>query len=280
MSSPNVSATDIAAAAALLSDPRHAVTLPVAVRQALLASVSTPKRLQIDGSTAQCYVHSVTEDGRIRKFKEPWTIEWLRALPGGAVLYDVGANIGVTTLVAAERPGVRIVAIEPAPVNFASLVKNIALNGLSDRVCPLALGLGAHTGVMRLNLASDEAGAAMHSFGAILQLAGDPERIPTGAHQCMCMRLDDLVAWNGLPFPTHVKIDVDGAELDVLRGAGAVLADERCRAMQIEVVDQDASCERSTDVTALMTAAGWRETMRHGRRAEFPRVSDLQFVRA
>ena len=272
---------NLAAAAELLSDPSHAEALRVDMRQAILESMATPKRLQIEGSAVSCYVHSVTEDARIRKFKEHWTIDWLRSLRDGAVLYDVGANIGITTLIAAEDVGraVRVVAIEPAPTNFASLVKNVALNGLGDRVYPLAIGLGGHTAVTRLNLTTYEPGGAMHSFGDILQMDADRHLRPKGYHYCLCVRLDELVQWEGLPFPTHVKIDVDGGELQVLAGGRQVFRDPRCRAVQIEIVDADAACEQSRQVLDFMASAGFTEKARYPRRQEFPRGMDCQFVR-
>jgi FkbM family methyltransferase len=269
------------AAATLLADPAVAVTLRADQRQAVLESMTTPKRLGVAGSTARCYVHSVTEDGRIRKFKETWTIEWLRGLPGGAVLYDVGANIGITTLLAAENSAryVRVVAIEPAPANFASLVKNVALNGLSDRIYPLAIGLGAEAGVVPLQLASLEPGVAMHAFADFLQLEPDRQLEATARHFCPCLPLDVLVGWNGLPFPTHVKIDVDGAEWDVLRGGARVFADPRLVGVQVEVAEPASHPDRIGDVVAFMAAAGLTEVARYPRRQHPPYIADCQFAR-
>jgi hypothetical protein len=95
----------------------------------------------------------------------------------------------------------------------------------------------------------------------------------------MCLRLDDLVQWHGLPFPSHLKIDVDGGELEVLDGARAVLADPRCRGVQVEVVDQDDTHDRSRSVVSALTRAGLREAARFTRKPAFPQVTDLQFVR-
>jgi FkbM family methyltransferase len=270
---------DLKVAAALLADPARAVALPMEMRQRLLESMATPKALQVEGTSARCFVHSVTEDARVRKFKEPWTIEWLRSLPADAVLYDIGANIGITVLIGAlgPSPGVRVVAIEPAPINFASLVKNVALNGLSDRVYPLPVGVGAATGVAALNLATRDPGGAMHSFGSILQIEGDLPRQSEGLHYCLCARLDDIVRWNGLPFPTHVKIDVDGSEWDALQGGSEVFRDPRVRAVQIEVCDVDG--ERTPKVKAFMAAAGLHEVACHARRPQRPSIADWQFAR-
>jgi FkbM family methyltransferase len=271
----------VAQAAALFSAPASLAALNMQQRQAILENMSTPTRLGIDGSKLRYYVHSPTEDARIRKFKEPWTIEWLRSLPATAVLYDVGANIGITALIAAEAltGAIRVVAIEPAPANFASLVKNTVLNGLSQTVCALPIGLGSTTGVLPLKLTTYEPGGAMHSFGDFQPQKPGREVKTQGYHYCLCARLDDLVKWNGMPFPTHIKIDVDGSELDMLAGARRVFHDCRCRAAQIEVIDAYKGDGRSRKVVKFMLAAGFVVVGRYAHNRAFPRTVDFQFVR-
>jgi FkbM family methyltransferase len=254
--------------------------LTEAQRQTLLEELTAPRPLRIDGSNLRLHVHSVTEDARIRKFKEPWTIAWLRRLPSDAVLYDVGANIGITALVAAESvEGVKVVAFEPFPANFASLVKNIQANGLGTRVAPLAIGLGHETAVRLFNWVSSEPGGSLHSFGEIVQLSHTERIAPIGSHYCLCYRLDDLVRLPGLPFPSHMKIDVDGGELDVLAGAATVVADPKCQGLQVEVVDPDASRQRSREVTTTLSSAGLSLVAEFAHGESYPRVLDLQFER-
>jgi FkbM family methyltransferase len=67
------------------------------------------------------------------------------------VLFDVGANIGIATLIAARTPGTRAVAFEPEPANFARLTENLRLIGL-DNVVALPLALGDNSGIATLTL--------------------------------------------------------------------------------------------------------------------------------
>jgi FkbM family methyltransferase len=267
------------AAATLLAQADGMRGLDIGTRQALVEHLIAPMPVGVRDSHLRFYAHSVTEDGRIRKFKEPWTIDWLRSLPAGAVLYDVGANIGITSLIAAERVDrqIQVVALEPAPMNFASLVRNIVLNGFSDRVVALPVGLGPETGVEALNLSTWEPGGALHAFGDFG--FSKPDRIPTveGVHRCLRFRLDNLVRWRGLPFPTHLKIDVDGAEFDVLEGARAVMADPRLRGAQIEVVDRDAQVTQSRKMIDFMQSASF--TLIASYPHTYPGVTDHQFCR-
>src|SRR5665647_438398 len=95
--------------------------LSIAARQRLHGLLSEPKKTGISGSKLVFHVHTVTEDSRVRKFKEPWTIDWLKSVEPESVIYDVGANIGITALTAAEDSTrmIRVVAIEPFPEKFA-----------------------------------------------------------------------------------------------------------------------------------------------------------------
>ena len=249
------------------------------VRRLAVGALTAPRKLQVAGSTLAFHVHSAIESHRVSDVQEAWTIAWMRAVPPGSVVYDVGANIGIDSLIAAEREdrSVRVVAIEPFPANFASLVKNMVHNGLQDRVIPVPFGLGRTTGLVRYNWASAQPGGALHSFGAIVKPRTGQVVAPVAHHHCVCYRLDDLVKLPDLPFPTHIKIDVDGSELEVLAGAHEVLRDARCQALQIEVIDADDARPRSREVIGLLEGAGFSLVGEYAH--ALARVRDLQFAR-
>ena len=95
---------------------------------------------------------------------------WIEdSLEPGDTFYDIGANVGPFALVAAKlgRPGVRVVAVEAGAASFASLCRNIVLNGVTDTVIPLPISLGDRTELNVFNYSDLTAGAAIHS------LAGD-----------------------------------------------------------------------------------------------------------
>ncbi|MBL4690679.1 MAG: FkbM family methyltransferase [Rhodospirillales bacterium] len=68
------------------------------------------------------------------KVKEPVTIEWIGSFNKSDTLVDVGANVGMYTLIAAVTRGVRVFAFEPEAQNYSLLIKNILRNQLSDLV--------------------------------------------------------------------------------------------------------------------------------------------------
>ena len=165
--------------------------------------------------------------------KEPFTVAWIEAeLRPGEVLYDIGANAGAYSLIAATAvPTARIVAFEPSFATFALLCENIGLNGLGERITPIPVPLGASTGLASFRYTSTAAGAASHNPEGS---AGVVYEQPVLQHS-----LDDLVARFDLPRPNHVKLDVDGEELNVLTGAVDLLGSETLRTIMVELEPGD-----------------------------------------
>jgi len=135
------------------------------------------------------------------------------AIGPGATVVDVGANVGYNTVYASRRVGPtgRVVAIEPAADNLAVLRENIATNGLANVVVvPIAAGR-AHE--VRKFFLRGETSAVNSLFPESVYAA------VTSVEQVRVAPLDDLVDVD----PDLVKIDVEGAELEVLAGMTRLL---------------------------------------------------------
>lgn len=154
------------------------------------------------------------------------TAELTRHLAPGMTVFDVGANAGYYTVLAGRRVGPtgRVVAIEPLLCNVQHLARNVALNRL-DNVAIVTAAVSDHFGV---------ANFALGANCAMGHLADDDmSEIRTGAHASApltlvaTITLDSLVDRIGRQ-PDLVKIDVEGAEMEVLRGAVDTLSGARC----------------------------------------------------
>jgi FkbM family methyltransferase len=165
--------------------------------------------------------------------KEPDTVEWIREFAADEVLVDVGANIGLYSIMAASRD-VRVYAFEPESQNYALLNRNIYLNGMGERISAYCAALSDRTELGTLFLSGFTAAASCHSFGESVDFRARPMQaaFTQGAYSTT---LDGLVAAGAVPVPNHLKIDVDGIEHKVLAGAARTLADRRLRSVLVEV---------------------------------------------
>lgn len=131
----------------------------------------------------------------------------------GDTVFDIGANVGIFSVVLGTAVGAsgRAIAIEPMLENVVRLKNNLANNGLESHVSVMPLALGAVAGSVSLHLAKD---AAYHSLGVV-------EKGFRGQGEVFVemRRLDDVWTEIGRPAVSFVKMDVEGAEGDVLRGA-------------------------------------------------------------
>jgi FkbM family methyltransferase len=192
--------------------------------------------------------------------KEPFTVQWIeRWVRPGDVFYDIGANVGPYSLIAAKVTGngARVFAFEPSASSFHDLSRNILLNGCAKSVVPLPLALWSESCLLTFTVRSLSSGAAKHRLSSDLRI-----RTPL-AETIIGMRLDDLVERFGVPVPTHAKIDVDGYELDVLRGAEQTLARPEWRSIIVELDPEET--ERNGAIKALLAKAGFDSGRRHER---------------
>jgi FkbM family methyltransferase len=133
-------------------------------------------------------------------------------VPDGSVAIDVGANVGFFSLRFAHwvGDGGKVIAIEPEDLNYGSLIAALTREGLQDRVDALKAVAAAEAGSVFLEI------NPLHP--ADHKLSRDGTGIPVKA-----VTLDELVPDKRRLSPALVKIDVQGAEMLVLKGAGDIL---------------------------------------------------------
>jgi FkbM family methyltransferase len=146
-----------------------------------------------------------------------------RAKPG-SVVFDVGAHVGVLTIALAQRVGEtgHVYAFEPAPATAAVLRRHVAMNKLDDRVTVIEAVVSEVEGRLDLHVYGESMAASL-SRDAI-ELSPEVFEEPPEAISVVSTTLDAVAVREGRR-PTLVKIDVEGAELRVLRGMRTLLAD-------------------------------------------------------
>jgi FkbM family methyltransferase len=165
------------------------------------------KGLRIDvGSSAAAYVLGGFKP-ELQKFME------LNLKPG-SVFYDVGANVGFFSLLAARLSGSegRVISFEPIDENLSKLGENVRRNQFSNvRIIPIALG--AANGERTFQLSESP------TWGKFKGVAQEVPNKYVRDIAVQVRRLDDLVSAESLPPPDFIKVDVEGAEREVIDGA-------------------------------------------------------------
>lgn len=125
---------------------------------------------------------------------------------------DIGANVGTYTVLASGAVGARTISIEPVPSTYASLIDNIRLNDILNKVQALNIALGREIGELSFTTGL---GTVNHVVSE-KEVCVDAIRVPVDM-------LNNVLADQS---PTLMKIDVEGYETLVLEGGHRVLANE------------------------------------------------------
>ena len=166
--------------------------------------------------------------------KEPGTIAWINTFAPRCVFWDIGANVGVYSLYAAVARDCTVLAFEPAAPNYYGLNRNIVLNKLDWRVRAYCVALDRTCRLDLMQMRDETIGTALHTFGAPVDYKGDKFR-PAWQQGAVAVSIDMLVSRFEAPFPTHIKIDVDGLEVAVIEGGRHTFADPRFQSVLVEV---------------------------------------------
>lgn len=172
-------------------------------------------------------------------------------LAPGDAFFDIGANIGFFCLIAARRVGPRgqVYAFEPVPRNAEAVAESARLSGF-DTIRVFAEAAGATTGRGQLLLADHIGGAALASAGAPPDMNG---RLEVGI-----VAIDDAIARRDLRPPSLVKIDVEGAEIDVLGGMTQTLRRHRPKVIyEVDDATREGLDRKARRIAEFLTAAGY-----------------------
>jgi FkbM family methyltransferase len=154
--------------------------------------------------------------------KEPETLEWIDSVALNSVVWDIGANVGIYSIYLAKLKQCRVYAFEPSVFNLEFLTRNIFLNGLQYLITVVPLSLSNHVSENLFRMSSTQWGGALSTFGENLDQLGN-EFKEVFEYKTIGISMDQAVSFLNLPFPDHIKIDVDGIEHFILSGGSSVL---------------------------------------------------------
>jgi FkbM family methyltransferase len=161
----------------------------------------------------------------------------LHFLRAGDMFADVGANVGSYTILASGVIGCRTVAFEPDPAAAAALERNVSLNKIAERVELRIAAVGRRDGEVRFSIGLDTENHVLSGSDA------------TG--RSVPMQSLDRALFGNDRVPILIKMDVEGHEAEVLRGARALLREPRLKGILTE--------SRSPDVVEMLRSVGMTE---------------------
>jgi FkbM family methyltransferase len=181
------------------------------------------------------------------------------SLGPGDVFLDIGASVGVYTILSARRVGEagRVVAFEPEIQRFSWLQENLTLNGLCN-VRPFRVALGEEKGAGRL-----------YVKGMISPSLVAPKGHPEASAEYEPVEIvsgDEFWKIQDFPPPRVVKIDVEGVELSVLRGLRGLLSGPATRLLICEIHPWAGTSVQ--DVRGLVASMGFRDVATSPRQGE------------
>lgn len=203
--------------------------------------------------------------------KEPGTCEWIKnELKPGEIFYDIGANIGVYTILAAKTAGLggKVFAFEPHSANFTRLLDNIVVNNLQDIVIPCNFALNDESGFFPFNYRTSKVGTS-HSQLSSSQTVSLAKQHTEIFELKYSASIDSLITSGKFAGPHHIKIDVDGNELLILRGMKNLLSSpQRPRSIQVEI-DRRSRAE----IPRFMEAHNYVSSEKHFTRAGLKHIA-------
>lgn len=192
--------------------------------------------IEIEGLKLFFECPNKTTRWRVESFfrKEPETIRWIDTFTDQDLFIDVGANVGMYSIYAGARSKSTVLAFEPESQNFSLLNTNIYLNRLDSRVQAIPVSISNEIKLDTFNLSTWGSGESCHSVGEPIDFKGMPFK-PSFVQGTYKITLDSISARLASFKDTHLKIDVDGLEPDVISGAGELLHTRSLASLLIEI---------------------------------------------
>ncbi|MFY9725469.1 MAG: FkbM family methyltransferase [Bryobacteraceae bacterium] len=205
----------------------------------------------------------VTQAILVQRTWEPSTTqELLRHVPAGGTFVDVGAHVGWYTLKAAQVVGPKghVIAVEPNRETLVKLRDNIRASGVSAVVVVAPVACSDSESTLTL-YATSRANTGESSLSAA---NASQDTTIAASYPVRTRRLDDIVKEAGAGRVDAIKIDVEGAEVLVLKGAAQTL-DRDKPIVAVELIDRQLKAMGSSaaELTAFMRSHGYTPAGMH-----------------
>ncbi len=208
------------------------------IRWEIADLLNSPRKVSVDGIklTIPCENWITHFRWYLFKTKEKEVRKFLKdVMQAEDVLFDIGANIGVFSVYAAKiHPKSTIFSFEPEYSNLNLLKNNVLANKVNVQVNIFSVGISDEAGISKLHLSSTDSGAAVHTESKNNISTTDEGYKVVWNEGIMTTTLDEFCRDQQI-IPNCIKIDTDGNELKILKGATSTLKNPKLKNLIIEM---------------------------------------------
>jgi len=205
-----------------------------------LINKETFKTIQIGNKNIDFYIPSQNIIWRVKTLfsKEPETIDFINKFSNKKkiIFWDIGSNIGLYSIYAAViHKNIEVISFEPSITNLRTLGLNISRNKLTKKIKIITNPLSDKTNCLStMKETSSEEGSALNTFRENFDFQGKSFKSKL-EYQLLGLSIDYLIKRKILEVPDYIKIDIDGLEHLVLRGAKTILSSNKIKKISIEL---------------------------------------------
>ena len=205
-----------------------------------LINKETFKTIQIGNKNIDFYIPNQNIIWRVKTLfsKEPETIDFINKFSNKKkiIFWDIGSNIGLYSIYAAViHKNIEVISFEPSITNLRTLGLNISRNKLTKKIKIITNPLSDKTNCLStMKETSSEEGSALNTFRENFDFQGKSFKSKL-EYQLLGLSIDYLIKRKILEVPDYIKIDIDGLEHLVLRGAKTILSSNKIKKISIEL---------------------------------------------
>lgn len=188
---------------------------------------------KINGQKIFLFIPNYSTYWRANSFltREPDTIKWIDTFDENLCFWDIGSCVGQFSIYSSKFKNSDVVSFEPSTSNLRILSRNIYINNLQEKIKIMPLLLNSNDG---FNLFGENKFIEGGALNKILQNSSEKNDFEN-EYNMFGFSINTLVKGNFLRIPNYIKIDVDGAEYNILQGANIVLDSKDLKSILIEI---------------------------------------------
>jgi len=171
------------------------------------------------------------------------------------IFWDIGACVGNFSIYAGAKSG-KVYAFEPDGLTYSSLITNIYESNLLN-ITAYPIALGAYNKISDFNMQEFKIANAYNTADTTLGQTGK-EFIPEYTQNVCMFTAKKLITEFNFEIPTSIKLDVDGNEIEVLKGFGDILSNEIIKSIFIEL---DLENPRSKECDQILLKNGFTQQL-------------------